>query len=325
MKEHWKVGIIGYTGMVGQEITRIFEENAYGMFEDGAVPASIVYGKNSSGEYGRLAGCDVVFLATKDQASLDSVGACLAAGCRVIDMSGAFRLSREEFEKWYGIPHTAPELLAEAVYGMPALFRSRIRHARVVANPGCYATSVILALAPIRDCVEGEATVVSTSGNSGARKAVEPVPDEWAYSFGHRHKHVPEMIRYSGVRVNFTPVVLRSVFKGINTNIRVALTDALAALPPEEARTYLEARIRDAYRPEDRVEVVRDGGGKTYGTAFVNGTNVMCVKVNVEDGFAYLNSCLDNLGKGAAAQAVQNFKIMCGLETDGGGLADESK
>lgn len=314
MNKTWNVGIIGYTGMVGQELTRIFEENAYNMFPAGETPVSIVYRRNSSGEEGRLADCDVVFLATKDQASLDSVSECLNSGCRVIDMSGAFRLNREEFEKWYGIPHTEPSLLSEAVYGMPALYREQIKNARLIANPGCYATSVILALAPVRDCVKGEATVVSTSGNSGARKEVEAVPDEWAYAFGHRHKHVPEMIRYSGVSVNFTPVVMRSVFKGINTNIRVALSDALAKMPPEDARTLLETRIQNAYKAEDLVYVVRDGGGKNYGTAFVNDTNGMCVKVNVEDGFAYINSCIDNLGKGAAAQAVQNFKIMCGIE-----------
>ena len=315
MKKTWKVGIIGYTGMVGQELTRIFEENAYNMFDGEETPVSIVYRRNSSGEEGSLADCDVVFLATKDQASLDSVSECLESGCRVIDMSGAFRLSREEFEKWYGITHTEPALLAEAVYGMPALYRDKIKNAKIVANPGCYATSVILALAPIRDCVQGEATVVSTSGNSGARKEVESVSDEWAYAFGHRHKHVPEMIRYSGMSVNFNPVVMRSVFKGINTNIRVALSEKLAAMKPEEARELLETKIKNAYSAEDMVYVVRDGGGKTYGTAFVNDTNGMCVKVNVEDGFAYINSCIDNLGKGAAAQAVQNFKIMCGIES----------
>lgn len=314
MKDCYKIGIIGYTGMVGQELTRIFETGAYGILDIEQVNVEIAYKRNSKEEIGTLAECDVVYLATKDQASLDSVEEVLAAGCRVIDMSGAFRLDKEKFEKWYGIEHTKSDLFAKAVYGMPALNRDKIKDAVLVANPGCYATSVILALNPIKDMVEGEATVVSTSGNSGARKSIEDISDDWAYSYGHRHKHVPEMAMYSGVNVNFTPVVLRSVFKGINTNIRVKLRDDIASLSVEEACEKLENAIRNAYIAEDGVYVVRDSKETSYGTKFVNDTNNMCIKVNVEDGYAYINSCLDNLGKGAASQAVQNFKIMCGIE-----------
>lgn len=314
MKDCYKIGIIGYTGMVGQELTKIFETGAYGILDIEKVKVEIAYKRNSTGEIGNLSDCDVVYLATKDQASLDSVEEVLAAGCKVIDMSGAFRLDKERFEKWYGIEHTKTELFEKAVYGMPALYRDEIKDAVLVANPGCYATSVILALNPIKDMVEGEATVVSTSGNSGARKSVEEFSDDWAYAYGHKHKHVPEMAMYSGVDVNFTPVVLRSVFKGINTNIRVKLCDRLAKMPIEDARTILEDVIKNAYTEADGVFVVRDSKEVSYGTKFVNDTNNMCVKVNVEEGYAYINSCLDNLGKGAASQAVQNFKIMCGLE-----------
>ncbi len=314
MAKQYKVGIIGYTGMVGQELTRVFEQGAYGILKPEEAEVTVAYRRNSSGEAGNLADCDVVFLATKDKASLESVSECLEAGCKVIDMSGAFRLDKEKFEKWYGMEHTQTELLKEAVYGMPALNREKIKNARLVANPGCYATSVILALYPIKDLVKGEATVVSTSGNSGARKSVEDTSDDWAYSYGHKHKHVPEMAMYSGVSVNFTPVVLRSVFKGINTNIRVQLCDELAAMSNEEARLILEERIKNAYSPLDLVSVVRDSAEEQFGTRVVNDTNAASIKVNVEDGFAYINSCLDNLGKGAASQGVQNFKIMCGIE-----------
>jgi N-acetyl-gamma-glutamyl-phosphate reductase len=314
MAKKYNVGIIGYTGMVGQELTRIFEDGAYGVLSREEADVTISYRRNSSGEEGVLADCDVVFLATKDQASLDSVQECLDSGCKVIDMSGAFRLDKEKFEKWYKIEHTQPELLKEAVYGMPAINREKIKTARLIANPGCYATSVIIALYPIKDLVDGEATVVATSGNSGARKSIEDVSDDWAYSYGHKHKHVPEMALYSGVEVNFTPVVLRSVFKGINANIRVKLCEKLACLSDEEARVILEDRIKNAYGPLDLVSVVRDNAEKSFGTRAVNDTNAVNIKVNVEDGYAYINSCLDNLGKGAASQAVQNFKIMCGIE-----------
>ncbi|MBE7065462.1 MAG: hypothetical protein E7384_06595 [Ruminococcaceae bacterium] len=314
MKDCYKVGIIGYTGMVGQELIRIFETGAYGILDIEKVKVEIAYKRNSTGEIGKLNDCDVVYLATKDQASLDSVEEVLAAGCKVIDMSGAFRLNKEKFEKWYGIEHTKPELFDMAIYGMPAINRDKIKKAVLVANPGCYATSVILALNPIKDMVVGEATVVSTSGNSGARKSTEDISDDWAYAYGHKHKHVPEMTMYSGVEVNFTPVVLRSVFKGINTNIRVKLCDKLAGMSSGDARVLLENAIKNAYTEADGVFVVRDSKEVSYGTKFVNDTNNMCIKVNVEDGYAYINSCLDNLGKGAASQAVQNFKIMCGLE-----------
>ena len=314
MKKSWNIGIIGYTGMVGSELARIFETGAYGILDISEIDVKIAYKRNSTEEIGNLKDCDVVFLATKDKASMDSAGEVLSAGARVIDMSGAFRLDKESFEKWYGLEHTESELLKEAVYGMPALFREKIKDARLVANPGCYATSVILALNPIRDLVEGEATVVSTSGNSGARKSVEEISDDWAYSYGHKHKHVPEMAKYSGVQVNFTPVVLRSVFKGINTNIRVKLCSRLAAMPEHDAVCELENAIRSSYCDKDGVFIVHDSKEVSYGTKFVNDTNNMCIKINVEDGYAYINSCLDNLGKGAASQAVQNFKIMCGIE-----------
>ncbi len=300
----YQVGIVGYTGMVGQEITKILERHSR---------VVIGYRRNTAGEEGRMEDCDILFLATKDLASMEAAQEGLAAGCRIIDMSGAFRLSQEEFETWYHMPHLCPSLLQEAAYGLPALFPETIRRARLVANPGCYATSVILALRPLRNVITGEAVVVSTSGNSGARKTAESIADDVTYSFGHQHKHVPEMVRYSGVKVNFTPVVLRSVFRGINTNIYVRLRGKLAKCPPQEAQERLESMLRDAYAPEDLVMVVRDTKEQQYGTAFVNQTNRMSVKVRVEDGALYLNSCLDNLGKGAASQAVENMNLMLGL------------
>lgn len=298
-----KIGIVGYTGMVGMELTRHIE-----LLPD----TEIVYRKNSKGEEGTLSHCELVFLATKDKESMIHAKTALEAGCRVIDMSGAFRLPQEDFEKWYHMKQEAADLIPKAVYGLPAVYREQIRGAALVANPGCYATSVILALRPLRNLVKGEATVVSTSGNSGARKEADPIADDIAYSYGHQHKHVPEMVRYSGVLVNFTPVVLRSVFRGINTNIRVQLKD------PDTSREELEEAVRKAYLPEDLVQVVRDGDGKLYGTAQVNNTNAASIKMNTEDGWAYVNCCIDNLGKGAATQAIENMRLMLGEDKTGG-------
>ena len=237
----------------------------------------------------------------------------LRADKRAVDMSGAFRLSRQRFEKWYRMEHTAPELLKEAAYGLPAYFREQIAEARLVANPGCYPTSVNLALVPIREMVQGEATIVSTSGNSGARREVEGRSNEITYSYGTRHKHVPEMVQYSGLPVNFTPVVLRSVFRGINTNIRVELADDLKRVPEAQACDTLKRSIDARYEAEDLVSVVEDSEEKQWGTGDVVDTHKALLKIRVENGFAYICSLIDNLGKGAASQAVENMNIMLGL------------
>lgn len=299
-----KVGLYGDTGMVGQEIQKVLQHHDR---------AEVVFRQNSRRQEGDLAACDVVFLATKDPESMRFAPDALAAGARVIDMSGAFRLPRAQFEAGYGMVHAAPELLKEAVYGMPALFGDKIAKARLVGNPGCYPTSVILPLYPLKGLVQGEATVVATSGNSGARAEVEDVANEIAYSFGKKHKHVPEMALYSGFAVNFTPIVLRSVFAGINANIRVELAGDLKTLKPEDAAQQLCDAIAGAYEPEDLVAVVKDSSDHMWGTRDVVGTHKLLIKVGVDDGFAYINALEDNLGKGAASQGVENMNLMVGL------------
>ena len=118
---------------------------------------------------------------------------------------------------------------------------------------------------------------------------------------------------YSNYTVDFTPVVLRSVFRGINTNIRVSLSDILKELPNEKAQALIEERIRSAYIPEDLIEIVQDSPDYLWGTRDVNNTNKMLLKIRVEDGFAYICSMLDNLIKGAAGQAIENMNIVLGL------------
>lgn len=299
-----KVGIYGDTGMVGQELQKVLAHHDQ---------AEVVFKQNSKRQEGELSDCDVVFLATKDPESMQFAPEALTAGCKVIDMSGAFRLPREQFEAGYGLTHTAPELLKESVYGMPALFAEQIASARLVGNPGCYPTSVILALQPLKGLVQGEATVVATSGNSGARAEIEDSSNEVTYSFGKKHKHVPEMKLYSGFEVNFTPIVLRSVFAGINSNIRVELTDDLKALSVDEAADQLRKAIAGAYVADDLVKVVEDSSDHTWGTRDVVNSHMLVIKLGVDDGFAYINALEDNLGKGAASQGVENMNVMQGL------------
>ncbi|MDP6037234.1 MAG: hypothetical protein QGG64_01670, partial [Candidatus Latescibacteria bacterium] len=295
-----QVGLYGDTGMVGQEIEKVLKHHDQ---------AEVVFRQNSRRQEGHLADCDVVFLATKDPESMQFAPEALAAGTRVIDMSGAFRLPKEVFEKGYGLIHTAPELLKEAVYGMPALFAKEIAKARLVGNPGCYPTSVILPLHPLKKWVTGEATVVATSGNSGARAEIEEESNEITYAFGKQHKHVPEMALYSGFEVNFTPIVLRSVFAGINSNIRIELSAEMKALSDEEAAERLRETIGRFYDPDDLVQVVEDSGDHSWGTRDVVGTHRLIIKLSVDDGFAYINALEDNLGKGAASQAVENMNV----------------
>lgn len=299
-----KIGLVGYTGMVGQELQKVLANHDQ---------VELVYRKNSAGEEGDLAQCEIVFLATKDLESMQFSKEALASGAKVIDMSGAYRLSIQDFESWYGMEHIAAELLEQAVYGMPAIFLQDIQKARLIANPGCYATSVILALHPLQGLIASDVSVVSTSGNSGARRECDETADEVTYSYGRKHKHVPEMERYTGFHVDFTPIVLRSVFKGINTNIRAKLSKELEEICPKEAQQRIEAAIRNAYCQEDRVFIVQDSGEKQYGTKDVNDTHDMLIKVRVDDGKVYINSLIDNLMKGAASQGVENMNILLGL------------
>lgn len=300
-----KVALFGDTGMVGQEIERILDHH------DGV---EIGYRQNSTRQEGNLDDCPLAFLATKDPESMAFAPDLVKQGKRVVDMSGAFRLTKELFESGYGMGHTAPELLKEAAYGMPALYAKEIASAKVVGCPGCYPTSVILSLRPLKDLVQGEATVVSTSGISGARREVGDAANEVTYSFGRKHKHVPEMELYSGFRVNFTPIVLHSVFVGINTNIRIELAEAVKGMSDEDAVAKLSEQIQSAYGDDDLVSVVTDDGDKLWGTADVVGTHALLIKVRVDEGFAYINALEDNLGKGAASQGVENMNVMLGFD-----------
>jgi len=290
--------------MVGSEIEKLLS---------GHGGVSVAFRQNSRGAEGRLSDCAAVFLATRDEESMRFAPMALDAGARVVDMSGAFRIGRASYERWYGIPHTAPDLIEEAVYGLPAAYADDIAGARLVANPGCYPTAVILALRPLRGLVAGDALVFATSGNSGARKEVEPEPNEISYAYGTKHKHVPEMHKYTGFSIDFNAVVLRSVFRGINANIRLALDDGLKNIPEAEAAERLEQAYREAYGRDDLVRVVRDAGDKQYGTRDVNGTNLMLVKIRTDNGYAYINALIDNLYKGAAGQAVENMNLMLGF------------
>jgi N-acetyl-gamma-glutamyl-phosphate reductase len=274
-------------------------------------------------------GTAVVLLATPAEVSVRLVPALLEAGVRVVDLSGAFRLrAPESYPAAYGFNHPAPALLAEAVYGLPELSRIGLATARLVANPGCYPTAAVLAVAPLlaAGLLAPEAVVVdAASGVTGAGRQ-----NQESFSFAEvdedvrayrvlRHQHTPEigqsLARAGGrrVAVTFTAHLL-PVRRGI-------LATASARLAAGAAPEQLHVTLENAYRAEPFVEVVATP--EEVSLRAVVGTprarvGVACATDGLDPGRVVVISALDNLLKGAASQAVQNLNALLGLpETRG--------
>ena len=271
-------------------------------------------------EVGSRAAC--VFSCLPHCASAEIVPRVLAAGARVVDFSADYRLDdAETYREWYGHEHPDAERLGRTVYGLPELFRDAIREARLVANPGCYSTSAILPLAPLlaRGLIERDDIIVdSKSGVSGAGRTPKlmthfPECNESmsAYNVG-RHRHTPEIeqvvARHAGARprVIFTPQ-LAPMDRGILSTIYAKPTRTLTE------RDVMDA-LRDAYAGERFVRVV----DHLPGTKDTADTNFCDVTARVVGGRILLISCLDNLVKGAAGAAVQNFNVLFGLPETAG-------
>jgi N-acetyl-gamma-glutamyl-phosphate reductase len=271
-------------------------------------------------EVGSRAAC--VFSCLPHCASAEIVPRVLAAGARVVDFSADYRLDdAETYREWYGHEHPDAERLGRTVYGLPELFRDAIREARLVANPGCYSTSAILPLAPLlaRGLIERDDIIVdSKSGVSGAGRQPKlmthfPECNESlsAYNVG-RHRHTPEIeqviARHAGTRpaVIFTPQ-LAPMDRGILSTIYVKPRKTVA-----EADVL--ALLREAYAGERFVRIV----DHLPGTKDTVDTNYCDITARVVGGRILLISCLDNLVKGAAGAAVQNFNILFGLPEHAG-------
>jgi N-acetyl-gamma-glutamyl-phosphate reductase len=270
-----------------------------------------------------LARCEVVFFATPNGVAMGEARALLDAGARVIDVAADFRIrDRALWEKWYGMKHAAPELLAEAVYGLPEINRERIRGARIVANPGCYPTSVQLGFLPLLEAhlVDLQHLIADAkSGVSGAgrRAEVHTLLAEASDNFkaygvpGHRHH--PEIVQGleeiagAPVRVVFVPHLVPMI-RGIHATLYARLTDS----------ADLQALFEKRYSAEPFVDVMPAGSHPD--TRSVRGANACRIAVHQPQGgdVAVVLSVIDNLVKGAAGQAVQNMNIMFGLpETTG--------
>ena len=262
---------------------------------------------------------DVVFLATPHETSRDVVPMLLDAGLRVIDLSGAFRLKDSAaYPRWYGFEHRASEALAEAVYGLPELNPSAIAQARLLSNPGCYATSVILALSPLlrSGWVDLSAGIISDSksGASGAGRTPSgklhfPEVNENCRAYGlFTHRHVPEMLQALEIGEKdfiFTPHLL-PITRGILSTVYVRLN----------ARRTLDEVVslfKQFYAPSPLVRVY-EGGALPEIQAVANTQYAdLGFALDEETRRLIVVSALDNLGKGAAGQAVQNMNLMFGL------------
>jgi N-acetyl-gamma-glutamyl-phosphate reductase len=264
---------------------------------------------------------EIAFLATPAEVSLELAPKLLARGARVIDLSGAFRLADPAlYPRWYGFEHAAPALLAEARYGLPELARASLAGAKLVANPGCYATSVALAVAPLvkSGLVSAEGIAVSAmSGVSGAgRKSSEDYSfcevdeDLRAYRIG-KHQHVPEIeqtvARAAGAcgALSFTPHLV-PIRRGI-------LSTCTLRLKPGASQADLAQAYRAAYADEPFVKVLAADKVMVKDVARTNLCHVG-VAVDARAGVAVAVSAIDNLVKGAAGQAVQAMNAALGLD-----------
>lgn len=261
---------------------------------------------------------DIVFCCLPHGVALPLAQKALAAGARVIDFSDALRLNdADDYARRTNKTHPAPELLAAAVYGLPELHRDRLREARLVANPGCYPTTVILALKPLIDAhLLGDQTVIvdSKSGISGAGRSLslkthfgETHDNFSAYNIGRTHRHIAEMEQETGAEIIFSPHLL-PVFRGILSTIYVTLHPGTA---PDSVRSCFER----AYGDEPFVKLLP--AGRLPELHHAVGTNLVVLgiqPVDVERGRYIIVSVEDNLIKGAAGQAVQNMNVMFGFD-----------
>jgi N-acetyl-gamma-glutamyl-phosphate reductase len=333
-----RVAIVGATGYTGSELVRLLSNHPE--VEVAAITSRGRAGEAFSSVHGAFRGVadqalvtveelpnlgiDVFFLALPHGASMDFVAAQPPDGPPIIDLSGDFRLPEAAiYEAWYGMEHRSKQRLAEAVFGLPELFRDQIRGARLVANPGCYPTATVLALAPLlrRGLIRPDDVVVDAkSGVTGAGASAKPathfptvVGDFKAYGM-LRHRHTPEIEaalgRVAGVEVQvlFTPHLL-PVDRGILATCY--------AIPEGELSTdrVLEAYAED-YSDEPFVRVI----GEPPAIKQVRGSNYCDVHAEFDPRTRRVVAlaAIDNLVKGAAGQAVQNLNLVFGWpETTG--------
>jgi len=275
------------------------------------------------------ASADVVFSALPHKASAAIAQAVLASGARFIDISADFRLRDVAvYEQWYQVSHPCPELLAQAVYGLPELYRARIREARLIANPGCYPTSAILALAPVMELIEPDIIVDSKSGVSGAGRTLSLThhyseANESCQAYGLAgHRHMPEIAQELATQLKLRlagdepPPLALTFVPHLVPMTRGILSTCYARLRRECTLEELRERYRASYgdAPFTRLSEQPPQTKQTWGSNYC----LVYPTVDKRTGRLVVVSCLDNLVKGAAGQAIQNMNLMCGLDERAG-------
>ena len=327
-----RVGIVGGTGYTGVELLRILALHPGA--EVVAVTSRADAGQRVDHLYPSLRGlydlqftlpevdnlrhCDAVFFATPNGTAMTMAAELLVSGVKVLDLSADFRLKDvSEWEKWYGMPHANPSLIAEAVYGLPEVNREHIKQARLIACPGCYPTAVQLGFLPLLESgvVDAEHLIADVkSGVSGAgRKAeISSLMSEAGESFKayavSGHRHLPEIkqglknVAGQAVGLTFVPH-LTPMIRGIHATLYARLND----------RIDLQAIFERRYQNEPFVDVLP--AGSHADTRNVRGGNRCQIAVHQPQGAdtVVILSVIDNLVKGASGQAVQAFNLMFGL------------
>ncbi|HVF65784.1 MAG TPA: N-acetyl-gamma-glutamyl-phosphate reductase [Casimicrobiaceae bacterium] len=332
-----KVGIVGGTGYTGVELLRLLAQHpeagvqAITSRKDAGTNVAVMFPSLRSRasriadlafvepDRADLKSCDVVFFATPHGVAMAAARELVGAGVRLVDLAADFRLtSTAEFERWYKMPHACPDLLEEAVYGLPEVNREAIRKARIVGNPGCYPTAVQLGFLPLVESglVDTRHLIADCkSGVSGAGRKAEmnlifaEASDNFAAYAVAGHRHLPEIVqglnRASREPVNlaFTPH-LTPMIRGIFATLYAPLKDP---------GTDLQALYEKRYAGEPFVDVMPPGS--TPDTRSTRASNVCRIAVHRPPGtdLAMVLVVEDNLVKGAAGQAIQNMNLMFGL------------
>ncbi|MCX8085699.1 MAG: N-acetyl-gamma-glutamyl-phosphate reductase [Rhodocyclaceae bacterium] len=328
-----KVGIVGGTGYTGVELLRLLSQHP--KVELAAITSRAEAGTAVADMFPSLRGrvdlsftdpaqaplkdCHVVFFATPNGVAMQQAGALLEAGVRVIDLAADFRIQDVAvWEKWYGMTHAAPELVAEAVYGLPEINRERIKSARLVANPGCYPTAVQLGFLPLIEagCVDVDALIADAkSGVSGAGRKAEThilfaeASDNFKAYAVPGHRHWPEirqgltLLAGKPVGLTFVPH-LTPMIRGIHATLYARITRE------EDFQALFEQR----FASEPFVDVLPPKSHPD--TRSVRAANVCRIAVHrpQEGNTLVILSVIDNLVKGAAGQAIQNMNLMFGFE-----------
>lgn len=329
------VGIVGGTGYTGVELLRLLANHPQAEVkmitsrsEDGVAVADMY--PNLRGVYDlrfsvpdieKLKTCDVVFFATPHGVAMSMAKELIASGVKVIDLAADFRIEDlDVWQKWYGMPHTEAGLFKDVAYGLPEYYRAEIKQAKIIANPGCYPTSIFLGVLPLLKAGLIKADNIIADGKSGVSGAgrgasVGMLGAEMSESFkaygvaGHRHQ--PEiqekLTQLSGQKIGFTFVPhLLPMIRGMESTIYATLTE-------DKTQAELQALFETAYKNEPFVDVMP--AGSLPETRMVKGSNMCRLAVYRPAGSSQvvITSVIDNLVKGASGQAIQNMNIMFGL------------